>query len=288
MSTSSLVVGSRLIHSGIYAHGRGVVADIRKDDSGAVRICLSSGRRIPVTMSVDVVFEDGTRQNALSDTAFAAPSHFRILDEAPADAAEIAGLIVKADEIAKAEREKREREAAAYSAEVERLRSSPEYAHLKQRPAGAFMPSRDISANVRAALKKAFPGVKFAVSLRGSQESINVAWTDGPLFDAVKAVLRPFETYAGLDVSGDYAEFSDAPFNSVFGGFKYIFPTREYSDAAVEKAIEKVWPRYDWNGRTAPSVAEYRRNGYHLVPDGFSHHSNLIKFVSDEMEESAA
>lgn len=58
----------------------------------------------------------------------------------------------------------------------------------------AWIRTKDLSALIRSALAKSFPGVKFSVRSHcySGGSSINVRWTDGPTCKSVEAVADPF------------------------------------------------------------------------------------------------
>ncbi len=87
---------------------------------------------------------------------------------------------------------------------------------------------------VRAALKAAFPAVKFSVKSHtySMGASINVSWTDGPTDQRVRDIVRQFE---GADFDGmQDMQIQRPPMNldgeSVHSGADYIHCRREMSD----------------------------------------------------------
>ena len=131
---------------------------------------------------------------------------------------------------------------------------------------------------VRAALKKAFPAVKFSVrsSVYSGGASINIGWTDGP---STKAVEQVAKVYAGGEFDGmiDMAYSKEAWLmpdgSAAFGsspgsqgsmgvdpgfdypapspeakkvqfGADYVFCNKNYSPAVYTAAAEKVCAEY--------------------------------------------
>ena len=86
------------------------------------------------------------------------------------------------------------------------------------------------AVNIRIELKKAFPTVKFAVTIehRGSS-SINIGWTDGPTTDQVKEITGKYQegNFNGME---DIYEYSNNLFCDVFGGARYVFRNRHNSE----------------------------------------------------------
>src|SRR3954468_22279025 len=68
-----------------------------------------------------------------------------------------------------------------------------------------FISVAETAKLIRAALKKAFPTVKFAVRSKkyAGGASINVSWTDGPTAKQVEAITGQFQS-AGFDGSIDF------------------------------------------------------------------------------------
>lgn len=124
---------------------------------------------------------------------------------------------------------------------------------------------------MRAALKQAFPGIKFrVVCSRGG--SIDVSWTDGPNDAQVQTLVKRYEGgyFDGMiDYAGSrYVTIDGKP--SLFMA-KYVFTCRAYSDAMIQRAISKVVS--EWGASTAPApavVIENYRSGnlYNTMPEG--------------------
>lgn len=146
----------------------------------------------------------------------------------------------------------------------------------KKKPAGsaAYLSCANTAKLIRAALKSAFPGVKFSVRSHtySGGASINVSWTDGPTQKMVEAVAGPFAG-AGFDGMTDYKYSVGAwlmPDGSVqtraieahFGcegevmeaqqdgalpvsmGADFVFCQREISREAMERALKSYAQRY--------------------------------------------
>ena len=101
----------------------------------------------------------------------------------------------------------------------------------------------DTAKIIRRCLKEAFPGIKFSVrsSSYSMGASIDVKWTDGPAEVQVEAVVGRFKGsyFDGMiDYKGSvYAEYDGEPVHFMSD---YIHCHREYSDEAVERAIDTV------------------------------------------------
>ncbi len=91
---------------------------------------------------------------------------------------------------------------------------------------------------IRAALKKAFPGIKFSVKSKtySGGASITVGWTDGPRTDDVNKVIKPFEG-GGFDGMIDMAYNKDS----------WLLPDGTAAFASSKGTIESAgsMPGYD-------------------------------------------
>ena len=150
-----------------------------------------------------------------------------------------------------------------------------------------YLSCADTAKLVRAALKKAFPGVKFSVrsDTYAGGASIRVRWTDGPTTKAVEEVAKVYEG-GGFDGMIDMAYNKDgwllpdgsAAFGSSPGtegsrgsvpsysheapapgavkvsfGADYVFCNREHSVAAYTAAVAAVCDRY---GMEVPEIVD--------------------------------
>jgi hypothetical protein len=55
-----------------------------------------------------------------------------------------------------------------------------------------YIPATEVAKMARAALKEAFPGVKFSVRKSPRSGTLNIEWTDGPSTAAVDAITDQF------------------------------------------------------------------------------------------------
>ncbi len=128
-----------------------------------------------------------------------------------------------------------------------------------------YLSCAETAALARQALKEAFQGFKFSVVSKtySGGASMRVRWMDGPNEAQVKAVAGRFH---GADFDG--MQDLKTSFSSVMNGEEvrfgadYVFFERDYSDAAVEKAIDSVFMKYAGNfkrdGMGRPALAEFR------------------------------
>ncbi|QCP55143.1 hypothetical protein FAZ95_38680 [Trinickia violacea] len=119
---------------------------------------------------------------------------------------------------------------------------------------------------VRQALKEAFPGVKFGVrsSTYSGGASISVRWEDGPNTAQVEAITNRFKgAYfdGSIDYKGSVYHMMDG--QQISFGADYIFTSRSYTEASIERAIDTVFRHFRANFREAglerPTVAQYRK-----------------------------
>jgi hypothetical protein len=91
-----------------------------------------------------------------------------------------------------------------------------------------YISAKDTAKEIRIALKGAFPGVKFSV--RRQQQTIYVAWTDGPTEKKVKDLTQEFEG-SWFDGSDDSTHVITHEYNGlkVRWGADFIFTNREIS-----------------------------------------------------------
>lgn len=125
---------------------------------------------------------------------------------------------------------------------------------------------------VRQALRESFPGVKFSVrsSTYSMGASITVNWTDGPNATQVESVAGVFAgSYfdGSIDYKGYLRHVMDG--EEVSFGADSIHCTRHYSDAAVNRAIDRVMRKYSGNferdGIARPTVEQYRSGNLRSV-----------------------
>jgi hypothetical protein len=102
---------------------------------------------------------------------------------------------------------------------------------------------------VRAALKRTFPGVTFSVrsSTYSGGASITVSWTDGPTYDEVNRIAHGFSgaSFDGMiDLKSYHVSVLDG--QPVHFGADFVFCTRQFSDALVQRAARYANVRYGW------------------------------------------
>jgi len=263
VNTAVVSVGSRVSCSLPYG-GRGIVSAIEGEQNpGAVRVICVNGVRVTggSTSHFSVVFEAGNVFKRVSESILRGPQ-WRIHDEI-ATPEELAAALVRAENFAALKKTDAEAAEAAYIAEVSRLASAPEFAKMKQ---GDDLYSGKLAAgNLRIELKKAFPAVKFSVRM-DSYGSVRIGWTDGPTQSEVEALAAKYKggTFDGME---DLYRHEKSPWTAVFGGAKYVFPSRATSLSLLEKAIEALFSECpeDFQGVARPSAEEFKNGDCYRV-----------------------
>lgn len=225
---NEIVVGSRL-HCILYGGKDGIVFEIQ-------------GQHL------SVVFENGSVSHV--PECIVKSVQWRILPGI-ATQAEINQALRFARETT--EKNQRDKEEAARQRDLAREALKLEYSYLTQNPGSG---GTGAAKNVRTELKRAWPKVKFSV--RSSYDSININWTDGPTVKAVEAVTGKYQS-GHFDGMTDCYEYNSSAFNDVFGGCRYVFENRDYSEVAIALAIDAVFAEYDTEDVPKPSVEDYNR-----------------------------
>lgn len=93
---------------------------------------------------------------------------------------------------------------------------------------------------IRAALRDAFPGIKFSVTGSGGNAT-NVTWTDGPAEKTVEEITWRFQG-SSFDGQTDMASpiFEVVDGERIHYGCTYVFTRRNYSAEILEQAQSEV------------------------------------------------
>lgn len=143
-----------------------------------------------------------------------------------------------------------------------------------------YIPVADTAKLVRAALKAAFPKIKFSVKSKSYSggASISIGWTDGPLSKDVEAVVKQYEG-ATFDGMIDLKSHHDSDLNGekVHFGADYIFCSRSYSPDFLRRRAARVADKYGvalvevqvnkWGGTELVGGDERWSNSYYSVRD---------------------
>jgi len=110
---------------------------------------------------------------------------------------------------------------------------------------------------IRAALKEAFPGVKFSVksNVYSGGASINIKYENGPTCSQVKSVVSVFEG-SYFDGMTDYkgSNYTSLNGEEVRFGADFVFVNRKYTKAFLETAVEFACKYYGYPVTEIPVV----------------------------------
>ena len=101
-----------------------------------------------------------------------------------------------------------------------------------------YITATETAKLARAALKAAFPGVRFSVR---TDSAIRIDWIDGPPLEAVDKIAK---RYAGSYFDG-MSDYQGSMFHTLDGepvslGSSFVFTSRDLSAEALEAAIAKA------------------------------------------------
>lgn len=211
-------LGTR-VYTNLYNYGAGIVVAIHGEQNPeSVRNAFNGVVGMGGNAEFTIIFADGRSSYRLPECILHGVQ-WQILDEEPADATEIEQAKAKAAQYKDEAQRKAEAKAQAKEEARQALRSDPEYAHLIQ--LDRYSGGKEVAKNVRRELKKHFPGIKFSV--RSDYNTVRVSFSDETINQReVEDKVDIFEEghFNGME---DIYERSDAPFNDVYGGVKFVF-----------------------------------------------------------------
>lgn len=113
---------------------------------------------------------------------------------------------------------------------------------------GIFCNQTVAAKNIRTQLKAAFPGVKFKVQSQSYSMgcSVNIYWTDGPTAEQVEAITDQY-AYGKFDGMDDSYTYNQSLWVEAFGGAKYVFANRDYSDQRKQETLDAIIEQYELN-----------------------------------------
>lgn len=165
-------------------------------------------------------------------------------------AEEVQKFIVLAEKAVKEEAEAASAKAKADAEEIAALPSQYPFLTVNQED-----DDKVTKKNLMTELKKNFPGVRFYAKKR-YYSSYDIRWENGPTEDQVKEITQKYVAWES-DWSGDYRDPAYSNFNKVFGGFKYLFTSREFSED-VESLREEFKTLVNFDD----SFSEHDKNRY--------------------------
>lgn len=273
----TIVVGTR-VNCGLRYFGEGIVYGVHGEQRPATVRTVAGFVASGGNATFDVVFHNGHLSRAVSEAIILGVQWD--IREGVATAEEIADALAYSACQRAAAASAKDMAARRFAEEVERLQADPTHKKLSQ---GDDAHSGKLAAkNIRAALKVAFPSVKFSVTKR-HHGSVDVRWTDGPTSAAVEAITGPY-------VSGSFDGMEDlytshvSPWNSVFGGAKYVFTNRDHSDAHTQRAIDALFETHGGLVGIEKPTPETLGRSYTPVPGETWELSTLVRIRAGEME----
>jgi len=294
---SILKIGQR-VFSSLYGGRYGVISNIHGDqDPNSVRhlsnIVATGGKAY-----FDIVFENGTMSKNVPESILRG-QQWRIYDEM-VNSEEIDQLITNYKETyLRAEKKRQEVEEKR---QIERDGLRLKYSHLKQ-VSNNESSSKTGASNLRKELRMAFPKAKFSVRMSGGH-AIDITWKDGPTKKQVEAISDKYQEGNFNGMEDIYEKDQSNVWPSVFGGDRYVFCSREYSDELIQKAIDEDYEEYKESYKSSgiekPTVNAFKKGELYNVFDSkrnFNNdsvqselHSRLSKYSlvesSDSVEES--
>jgi len=234
IETDSLPIGQRVFQ----AH---------KMDNGVV--CDKGGQ---YGYGYTVIFEDGSESTGQQVGANSPFTCIQIRDGV-ASADEVNRLIQLRDAKRVTDQWTREQAAAQKANDIVKLT-----AELRERYPWAV--TNNASKNAKTELQRTWPGVKFSV--RADHNSMNISWTDGPSTKQVEAVTNKYQdgNFNGMEDIHEYDNSARGEAVDVVLGRKtYVMPSRHYSDALIQKAIDRVMAQYCREGNALVSVDGFKK-----------------------------
>lgn len=135
---------------------------------------------------------------------------------------------------------------------------------------------------IRAALKEAFPGVKFSVksSVYSGGASININYENGPTCSQVKSVVSVFEG-SYFDGMTDYkgSNYTSLNGEEVRFGADFVFVNRKYTKAFFEGAVQSICKYY---GFLMPRICD---NGFGAYIESSSTNFENEKRIMRKIQE---
>jgi len=262
-------IGQR-IYSILYGGRHGVVYAIHGEQQPQTIRTMGGVVATGGRAEFDIVFDNGTESKRLPECILHGVQ-WKIFDEV-ALAPEIKLMLDFASREYVRKAAEAQKKADEFQAAVVALRADAEYGYLQQvtpdsRPSGAKL----VANNLRRQLKKAFPCVKFSVTM-DAYDSVRIVWTDGPAPKTVSEIGDKYRA-GSFDGMNDIFEYSRSPWTAVFGGVKYVTVTRSHSVGALTAAVAAVCYDHGWT----PVEVKTRSDGTAWVNLGDADQDRVLK-----------
>ena len=263
VETDSLKLGQKVLQA--HKHQVGVV-------------CEKGG---PYSHGYTVIFDDGSESSGQQLDCLSPFTRISVV-EGFVGADEVNRLIQLRDAKRVTDRWNQEEAARKKALEVERITQE-----LREQYPWAI--ANNPSKNAKMELQRAWPGVKFSV--RADHNSVRVNWTDGPSAKQVEEVLGKYEngSFNGME---DIHEYDHSAYGEavsiVLGRFTYTFANRHYSNALIQKAIDRVAQQYTQAARPEVTVEAFRNGDLMSFtpfdkPTGNDHHWSFQSLINQEL-----
>ena len=214
------------VHSILYGGRDGIVCKINGDQKPETIQRLGAGMVMGGSATMDVVFEEyvsrGIPEGIIRGVQWYIAEEFATPEE-------ITEALTHAEQ-AVAKKKEEERKAAEAKGQ-EKAELPAKYPFLTPL---AKVPGKSSHAqgakNLKIDLERTFPGIKFSLNSKSYSggNSINVSWPDGPLQEEVEKISGKYQE-GHFDGMSDLYEYGNSPFPGVFGGARYVSPSRHES-----------------------------------------------------------
>lgn len=236
-----LVVGSR-IHCILYGGADGIIYKIKGEQKPETISKLGGGVGVMGGNAYfDIVFVgDRAHTSSVPESIVHGSVQWAVLDGiAGADEITTALAAAEARRVAlEAESERKSTERAARRAELpKQFRFLETIAQQKGNGARTKSSHALGSANLKAQLARAFPGVKFSVKSESYSggDAIRVHWDCGPTIKEVEAISGQYQEGSFDGMTDCYNYDRDNVWTDVFGGAKYVTESRSFPDSLYEQ-----------------------------------------------------
>lgn len=265
---SILKIGQR-VFSSLYGGRYGVISSIHGEQAPDSVQHLSNVVATGGKAYFDIVFENGTMSKNVPE-AILRGTQWRIYDEM-VNSEEIDQLITNYKETYLRAEKKRQEVDEKRQNEREGLRLK--YSYLKQ-VSNNESSSKTGASNIRKELRRVFPKTKFSVRMSGGH-AIDITWKDGPTKKQVEAISDKYQEGNFNGMEDIYEKDNGNVWPDVFGGDRFVFTHRSYSDRLVQKAIDDDYREYKANyvaaGIDKPTISSFRSGGLYNVFDPKRH-----------------
>lgn len=244
-SAESLVVGQRL-HSALHGGKDGTVVQIHGVQQPASVSSMGGVGVYGGAATFDVIWDDGSTNHQLPEALVRASVQWRVYAEVH-DRERIREAHQRA-----AQRREQDEQAARRAAQADQAAKEAvarENPHLQKVQPGEPANAKLAAKNLRADLKRNFPGVKFSV--RSDHNSLTASWDDGPTSRQVDAITSKYEnsTFDGMQ---DMSIATPTAFTDMFGGARWVSTQRNVSDQLHQLAIDALFARLPVNLQGVP------------------------------------